>query len=116
MLSLLVLVTLPVDYYINNDLMQENKVCFWLSLLMVANIVRKLVIPTQFLLMLIMNLAIIGIAMFSFGLLLLIGWGNAFQGRDMSFVWVLGLLLAVALSFEAIREIAKGITSFFPKQ
>jgi hypothetical protein len=109
--SLLALVTLMIDYYFIDDFHLDDGIFYGLSILLFANIARKLVIPTSMPLTVIMNLAITGVALYCFRFVLLIGWGNSFTGRGLSFIWVMGFALNFVLPMEAVIETVKKIRS-----
>lgn len=114
--SLLVFVTLQVDYYFTGEFTMEDIFYFGLSLLVFCNIVRKLLIPTTVPVAVIINLVIMATTIFCFGLLLLIGWGNSFQGRGTPIVWVVGFVLNIALAIEALVETGKVVSKLSERQ
>jgi hypothetical protein len=106
-LSLLALITVLIDCYVTRDFLGDSGIYFWFSVLLAGNIIRKVFLPARVLLTVLVNLVIIGMAMYCFRIVLLIGWGLCFTGRGITFMWGVVFVLNVVLPIEAAIEIAR---------
>jgi hypothetical protein len=110
LISVLLIITLQMDYFVIKELWIESSLNVGLSILLLFNIIRQIsstLYSIKFLSYSV-NLLLTVIGIYCISILLFIYWGYGFTGKEIPFIWVSAFvlsLLQVIVVFVELRNL-----------
>lgn len=107
LISMFLLITLQIDYFVTKELWMESSFVVGISLLILVNIGRQIsskVNSISFLTYAVNGLIIIT-GLYSISILLLIFWGYGFTGKETPLIWISAFVLSLLLEIVIFVEL-----------